>query len=172
MTVTETATATATATVTVRAVPGQSSGPSPTGTTAPSPGSGSPVPNDPGWIVTYNGEYVLEKAADFDVNNPQFGRDYNRDLVITGVTGGKAYIGPDNHAALARVPDGEPDPGPERCGKIATTLGQHDVELPSPGDRFCLQTEKGYPTFFKVLSVQNSVDKPGMRIEVLGWAGQ
>lgn len=127
---------------------------------------------DPGWLVTYNSQYVVDGQVDLEPNNPTRGGAGSVDLTITGVVGGRAYLGPDNDAAMARVPDGEPVPGPKRCQEIATTLSTGRTVIPAPGDRFCLRTAGGYPRYFKVVSVDNDAENPKLRIDLLGWAGQ
>ncbi|KOV38006.1 hypothetical protein ADK60_03100 [Streptomyces sp. XY431] len=174
-TVSETVTATVTVTATPRAtspaVPDATNG-SAAGTADTPAASEAAAPVDPGWLITYNGQYVVDREVDLDPNNPSSGWPQRTDLRITGVVGGKAYLAPDNDAVLARVPDGEPVPGPKRCQEIASTLSDGRIVIPVPGDRFCLRTAEGYPRYFKVLSVDNDAEKPKLRIDLLGWAGQ
>ncbi|MFD9061659.1 hypothetical protein ACFVZ3_09085 [Kitasatospora purpeofusca] len=176
-------TVTATATVTVTATPrttsaaapdttGGSAGGSAAGTGGTPAASEAPAPVDPGWLITYNSQYVVDREVDLDPNNPSSGWPQRTDLRITGVVGGKAYLAPEHDAVMARVPDGEPVPGPKRCQEIASTLSDGRIVLPVPGDRFCLRTAGGYPRYFKVLSVDNDAEKPKLRIDLLGWAGQ
>ncbi|MFF7593130.1 hypothetical protein ACFZCK_37235 [Kitasatospora purpeofusca] len=177
--VTTTVSETVTATVTVTAIPRATSPAVPdatngsaAGTTGTPAASEAAAPVDPGWLITYNSQYVVDGQVDLEPNNPNRGGSRSVDLRITGVVGGKAYLAPDNDAVLARVPDGEPVPGPKRCQEIASTLSDGRIVIPVPGDRFCLRTAEGYPRYFKVLSVDNDAENPKLRIDLLGWAGQ
>ncbi len=179
VTTTVSETVTATATVTVTATPRSTSAAAPDTTGGPAAGAGGtpaasdpPVPVDPGWLVTYNSQYVVDGQVDLEPNTPSRGGAGSVDLRITGVVGGKAYLAPDNDAVMARVPDGEPVPGPKRCQEIASTLSDGRIVVPVPGDRFCLRTAEGYPRYFKVLSVDNDAENPKLRIDLLGWAGK
>ncbi|MFB8234977.1 hypothetical protein ACFC58_00275 [Kitasatospora purpeofusca] len=167
------------ATVTVTATPRATSPAVPDATSGSAAGAGgtpaaseAPVPVDPGWLVTYDGQYVVDGQVDLEPNSPARGGTSGVDLRITGVVGGKAYLAPDNDAVMARVPDGEPVPGPTRCREIATTLSEGRTVIPVPGDRFCLRTAEGCPRYFKVVSVDNDAESPKLRIDLLGWAGQ